>query len=446
MSLDPRPGVPHPHLSRRALLATSALGALACQSARRASPPAGSAAAASRPPAPAGADEGPLAALTDQRGSVAPIRDEQRAARRARCGRLLGELGLDALLVESGSTLQWLSDVRWGRSERLFALLVLADGSHLWIVPAFEAGKARLSIERPGGAGGEILAWDEDEYPFRPLAAALAKRGAKRIAIEPSLRFGFVERLAALVGRDAIADGQELLVRLRGVKEPEERAILRRASELTQLALQSVARCVRPGMKGGDIARLMERAHTRLGMSGSWCLPLVGPAAALPHGDASDEAIARGSVILVDTGATLHGYESDTTRTWVFDGAAGAEVERAWHAVHDAQQRAFETIRPGVRCQEVDRAARALVTERGYAPGYRDFTHRLGHGIGMDGHEDPYFDGASQVVLQPGMTFTDEPGLYFPGRFGIRIEDVIEVTASGADHYGSWQRSLASPD
>jgi Xaa-Pro dipeptidase len=425
---------PLPPFTRRSLIAAGALGAWAC--------------AGPRPPKPAPTDEAEklLSALTDQRASVAPITAGDRASRRARCGKLLAELGLDALLLESGTTLQWLTDVSWGHSERLFALAVLADGSHFWIVPAFEADRARLSIERQGGPGGEIVAWDEDEYPYKPLAAALVKRGAQRVAIEPALRWGFVDRFAALFGREKLASGQELLVRLRGEKAPAELAILRRASELTQLAVRTVARCVRPGMKGRDVGALMERAHTRLGMTGSWCLPLVGSAAAMPHGDASDEPLREGALILVDTGATLHGYESDTTRTWVFDGQPTAEIERAWNAVRDAQQRAFETIKPEAQCRAVDRAARALFVERGYAGGYHDFTHRLGHGIGMEGHEDPYFDSGSEVVLRPGMTFSDEPGLYFPGKFGVRLEDIVQVTETGADHFGTWQRAIGSPD
>ena len=425
---------PFSALSRRSLIAAGALGAVACATA-------GHAAGPQQAPADAG-----LEALTDQRKSVDPIGPADRAARRARCGKLLGELGIDALLCESGTTLQWLTGVRWGNSERLFALVVLADGSHFWLVPAFEADRARLSIGKQDGPGGEIVAWDEDVYPYRPLADALVKRGVHRIAIEPALRYGFVARFAAVFGRDNLTSGQDLIVRLRGEKEPRELAILRRASELTQLAVRTVARCVKPGMKGADIGALMEKAHQKLGMTGPWCLPLVGPAAAMPHGDASDEPIRDGSVILVDTGATLHGYQSDTTRTWIFGGKASAEVERAWHAVHDAQQRAFETIKPGVRCQEVDRAARALFVERGYAAGFHDFTHRLGHGIGVEGHEDPYFDGGSEVLLRPGMTFSDEPGLYFPGKFGIRLEDIVQVTASGADHFGTWQKALGEPD
>lgn len=425
---------PPPPLSRRSLIAASALGALSCASPR------------AQEPAAAKADSDGLAELSDQRASVAPIAASDRATRRVRCGKLLAELGLDALLVESGTTLQWLSDVRWGRSERLFALVVLADGSHFWIVPAFEASRARLSIEKRGGPGGEIVTWEEDEYPYKPLTAALAARRAARVAIEPALRWGFADRFAEAFGREKLASGQELLVRLRGVKEPGELAILRRASELTQLAVRTVARCVRPGMKGSDVGALMDRAHQKLGMNGPWCLPLVGAAAALPHGDASDEPIRAGSLILVDTGAALHGYQSDTSRTWVHGGPPTAEIERAWNAVRDAQLRAFEAIRPGVLCGDVDRAARAALVERGYATGFREFTHRLGHGIGMEGHEDPYFDGGSEVVLRPGMTLSDEPGLYFPGKFGVRLEDIVQVSETGAEHFGTWQKAIGSPD
>ena len=418
-----------PPFSRRSLIAAGALGALGC--------------ASQRPQEPA---PDALAELSDQRASVAPIREAARAERRARCGKLLAELGLDALLVESGTTLQWLTDVRWGRSERLFALVVLADGSHFWLVPAFEAGRARLSIEKRGGPGGEIVVWEEDEYPYKPLAAALGARKAARVAIEPSLRWGFADRFAESFGREKLASGQELLVRLRGVKEPAELAILRRANELTQLAVRTVARALRPGMKGNDVGALLDRAHQKLGMSGPWCLPLVGPAAALPHGDASDEPLREGSLLLVDTGATLHGYQSDISRTWVIGGKPTAEIERAWNAVRDAQLRAFETIKPGALCRDVDRAARALFVERGFAAGFHDFTHRLGHGIGVEGHEDPYFDGGSEVVLRPGMTFSDEPGLYFPGKFGVRLEDIVQVSESGAEHFGTWQKAIGSPD
>jgi Xaa-Pro dipeptidase len=198
-------------------------------------------------------------------------------------------------------------------------------------------------------------------------------------------------------------------------------------------------------MTGREIAAVVDRAHKKLGFTSPWNLSLLGPAAALPHGDPDERRLARGDVLLVDAGGDFLGYQSDQTRTWVFDGAPSAEVARAWNAVRDAQLAAFDAMAPGVPCREVDRAARAKLVERGYRPGFADFTHRLGHGIGVEGHEDPYFDGGSAVPLASGMTLSNEPGLYFPGRFGVRLEDVVAITPDGAEHFGTWQRAPTSP-
>jgi len=401
-----------------------------------------------------GPEPAPLAELSDQRPSVAPIRSEERSERRRRLGRILAGRGLDAFLLEGGSTMRYLSGVSWGHSERFFGLVVLADGSHFWICPAFEESRARRQIDARApeaaapetGPGGAIVTWHEDEYAIRPLAAALAEHGVRRLAIEPSVRIVFAERLAAEIGRDPIdAAGAEILIQLRARKDAHEIEILRRANELTQLAIQATARCLRPGMTGREVGALLDRAHRKLGLRNPWNLSLIGPAAALPHGEADERPLESGSVLLVDTGGDFHGYQSDISRTWVFDGKPSAEVERAFHAVRDAQAAAYDLLRPGTICGDVDRAARAKLVERGFAPGYAEFTHRLGHGIGIDGHEDPYFDGGSQVVLQSGMTLSNEPGLYFPGRFGVRIEDVVLIREDGADHFGSWQRAPTSP-
>jgi Xaa-Pro aminopeptidase len=138
--------------------------------------------------------------------------------------------------------------------------------------------------------------------------------------------------------------------------------------------------------------------------------------------------------------------KSDNTRTWVVGGEPGDAVQRAWDAVRDAQQRAFDAVAPGVRCDAVDRVARDAIDRAGYGPGYRTFTHRLGHGIGLEGHEAPYFDGGSDTVLVPGMTLSNEPGIYLPGELGVRLEDIVAVTEDGAEHFGTWQRSVRAPD
>lgn len=394
-----------------------------------------------------------FADLTDQRATVAPITGADRAARRTRLARLLAARGVDAFVCEGGATLTYLTGVAWGRSERLFALVVTADGASFWLVPAFEAARAELAIRGADGPGGALVTWQEDEYATRPWLAALRARRVERLAVDPAFRFGFVAELAvaaraeahALAAPGAIDAGRALLAELRGRKEPKELAILRRANELTQRVLARVAEEVRPGLTGEEIGALVARAHTRLGFSSSWNLPLVGAAAALPHGDASAKPLANGDVLLVDCGGSFQGYQSDITRTWVPAGAPSAAVERAWSAVRDAQRRAADAIRPGRRCREIDAVARAALVQRGYPGGYAAFTHRLGHGIGLEGHEDPYFDGASDVELASGMTLSNEPGLYFPGEFGVRIEDVVAVTDTGCESFGAGQPSPRTP-
>ena len=436
MKKPPRPDSP----SRRQMLALSAgaLTALGCRASAPASP-----LDSTMEPDPELDDL--FADLEDQRPLHRPITAQEKAVRRQQLGRLLADRGLDALLVEASPTLTYLSDVTWGRSERLFALIVLADGSSFWIAPAFEVPRAEEKIREAGGPAGPVIAWDEHEYAWAPLAAALRERGVERIAIEPSSRAFVPFALARELGSDRVVDGTELVIALRGVKEPHELALLRAANEITQRAIVAVSERLRPGMTDHDVARWMRHAQQRMGLTGVWVLALLDEGAAYPHGRASGETLEKGDLVLVDTGGALHGYQSDNTRTWIFDGAPSAEVERGWNAVRDAQKRAYETIRPGIPASEVDAAARGVLTEAGYGPGYEAFAHRLGHGIGLEGHESPNFDGGSGTILAPGMTFSDEPGIYLPGRFGIRIEDIVAVTAEGADHFGNWQQGPRSP-
>lgn len=436
-----RNDAPNTNVSRRAMLGLAAALPLGACSA----PNAAAGSKSARDDARAAQDE-LFAHLTDQRGSIEPIQGQEHAARRARLAEILRAAGADAFLCESGPTLVHLSGVQWGRSERLFALAVFADGSHLWVCPAFEESRARQQIDAANGPGGAVLAWQEHEHPFAPLAAALRERRVEKLLVEPQIRYTFVDRLATTFGAARIASGASATIALRGRKDAHELALLRRANELTQLAIREVAKTLRPGLTGDDVAARLAAAHSRLGMRSPWALCLIGPAAALPHGDQHDVALQRGDLLLTDVGASLHGYQSDNTRTWIVDGKPSSEVERAWHVVRDAQRRAFEMLAPGVRCADIDARARAVIAAAGFGEGYAALTHRLGHGIGLEGHEDPYFDGGSEVVLAPGMTLSDEPGIYVPGRYGIRLEDIVAITERGADHFGTWQQSPASPD
>jgi Xaa-Pro dipeptidase len=407
--------------------------------------------AATRPAAPErtaeqrATDAALFRGLRDERGAPAPITSAEYAARRAKLASLLPALGLDAFVCEPGPTLTYLSGVTWGRSERLFALCVLADGTSLWIAPQFEAPKARLKLAAAGLAEAVLVEWPEHEYAYAPTAAALRERRIERIGLDPQLRLFAADGLAETHGRARTRVARDVLLATRARKEPRELELLRHASELTQRAILAASQTLESGMTGADVAARMRAAQQALGLRDVWVLALIGAAAAFPHGDHDDVVLRRGDVVLVDTGGALHGYQSDTTRTWVHAAEPTPKVARAWSCVRRAQAAACAAIRPGARCGDVDRAARRVIEADGWGDGYAAFAHRLGHGIGLEGHEDPYFDGGSAIELQPGMTLSNEPGIYVYGEFGVRIEDIVCVTETGVEAFGSWQLDPRSP-
>jgi Xaa-Pro dipeptidase len=372
-----------------------------------------------------------------------PISLEERRARVARLAGLLSDSEADAFLCEPGTTLRYLTGIQGGKSERLFGLVVFADGSLLWVAPSFEV--ERMTALVADGPGGEMLGWDEHEYPFRPLVSAMKERGAKRIAIEPELRHVFAAGLGEELGDESVVFGGPLTEALRGVKDAHELAILRRANELTVRAFAALEERVVPGLTAAQVARLITQAQEKLGLGSVWNLTLVGPRAAEPHGGTDNTPIEKGDVLLIDSGGTLFGYQSDNTRTWVVGAEPSEEVTKVWNVVRDAQLKAFEAIGPGKECRNVDAVAREVVSAAGYGRGYANFTHRLGHGIGMDGHEGPYFDGGSRALMRPGMTFSNEPGIYLRERFGVRLENIVAVTEDGAECFGGWQKGPGSP-
>ncbi|MEM6571726.1 MAG: M24 family metallopeptidase, partial [Planctomycetota bacterium] len=261
---------------------------------------------------------------------------------------------------------------------------------------------------------------------------------------DPDVRTRFALPLGAALGRP-VEDGAAVARSLRGVKTERELEILRSAQERTQAAIRAVYEVTEPGMRSSEVGALAHFAQQHLGLDGTWDLSLAGPSGAFPHGDEVDRELETGSVMLLDTGGRLHGYCSDTTRTWVVGAPPSDEVQRVWDAVRSAQLAGYEAMRPGARTGDADRAAREALAGAGYDGGYRHLSHRLGHGIGVEIHEPPYLDGGSDVPMEAGMCFTNEPGIYLPGSFGLRIEDICVVTEDGADHFGQWQEGPAAP-
>lgn len=384
----------------------------------------------------------PVAALLPMTDGVAPIGLDERRARLARAQGLLAGHGLDALVLGPGTSLEYFTGAEWSVSERFFGAVVTRGGDPAWVVPAFERARGLEQIR----LGGDVRAWEEHESPYALLAGILKERGALagRVGIDETLDFVFADGLAQAAPAARLASGTPVTAGCRIIKDAHELQLMRRACEITLRAHRAVFESLRPGMKQEEASALSAEAHKRLGVRGG-ALVLFGTDAAFPHGTANPQLLKAGDLVLVDGGCRLHGYASDVTRTGVFGAEATPRQRQVWDVVRRAQEAAFRAARPGTECQAVDAAARRVIDEAGFGPGYRSFTHRLGHGIGMDGHEWTYLVQGNATRLQAGMCFSNEPGVYLPGELGVRHEDVMTVTETGAECLSKWPGTIDQP-
>lgn len=397
--------------------------------------PAGVAGVIAAPPAALSRAEPPSAGVSphgyaglqgfcDGVGAVAPA---EYAARVRGVAAALKTAGLDALVLEPGPNMLYLTGVRWGRSERPFLCMLRADGAHAWVCPAFEERSAGERLP----AGSEVLLWQEHEDPFALVAGFVGARA--RVAVDSDARGFIYAGIRRLVAGTIVDDGPIASVRLR--KTAAELDRLRRANEATKAAIAAASVNLQPGMTQSAFAAELTAAQQAAGLDQVWCLALFGPAASFPHGTEEDRVLAEDDVVLVDTGGALHGYRSDVSRTWAV-GSATAAFAEAWNAVVEAQAAALQQIRDGVSCSAPDAVARSVIDAAGHGAGYEHFTHRLGHGIGLQVHEPPYLRPDNAFVLRPGMTVSNEPGIYVPGEFGVRIEDIVAVTSGKPEVLG----------
>jgi len=396
---------------------------------------------AAQSPAPAGDTPPAIDALRPLTDGVTPITLDEHRTRLARAQALMRGENLDAIVLASGSGLDYFTGAEWGLSERFFGAVITREGDPAWVTPAFEKARALEQIQ----IGTDVRAWEEHESPSALVASILRERGATgRVGIEEMMPFTFANEIGAALPSARLLSATPVTAGCRVVKDAHELALMRRANEITMAAHRAVFQSLREGMTQSQVSALSAQAHRKLGMPGG-ALVLFGPDAAFPHGTTRPRPLRRGDVVLIDGGGRLHGYASDITRTGVFGAPPTERQRKVWDIVRRAQQAAFDTAKPGVEAQAVDAAARRVVEEAGFGPDYKYFTHRVGHGIGMDGHEWTYFVRGNTTKLRPGMCFSDEPGIYIPGEMGIRHEDCIFITETGAENFTKWTGSPEEP-
>ena len=384
------------------------------------------------------------AKATDVGPRPAPISVAERTARLRRASEMLGAAGFGAMLVEAGSTLTYLTGIDWWRSERLTAAIVGADGSVLVVTPGFEEPSIREMLVVPA----EVRVWQEDESPSKLIAGWLADRGLARrpLAIEPTTRFFAIDGLRALQPGLDVRSGVAIVNALRMIKSPAELALLQHANDITAAAYRATGAQVAAGMSAADIFTIMSTETSARGGASPSGGVQIGEGTALPHGSKKVEDVAPGMVILMDRGCSVDGYVSDISRTMVF-GEPTARQREVFEQVHRGQQVVMETARVGLPAGKVDDAVRAYYESLGWGPGYRTpgLSHRTGHGIGLDVHEPVNLVHGETTPLAPGMCFSNEPGLYIPGSFGIRLEDCFYMTEDGPRFFTQPPPSIDAP-
>ncbi len=403
------------------------------------------------------AQTGPLpasiTALTSMRDQAKPITSEERRVRIEKARRLMAAEKIDAVVLSGGTSLVYFTNIRWGGGERLFACVIPAKGQPFFVCPAFEEDRAKEQIALGPLADdvADVRTWNEDESPYALVAKGLKDRGlaSGTIGVEETTKFVWADGIASAAPQLKVVSGTSITAGCRMIKDAHELELIRIACAATLKVYEAVYHALQPGMTQNQVSDLIDAGYRQVGFPGGASVQ-VGEYTALPHGSIAPQTIREGTIIMIDDGCTVQGYQSDITRTFVL-GKPTAKMQSVFDIVKRAQTAALAAARPGVALEALDAAARKVVVDGGYGPGFKYFSHRLGHGMGMDGHEWPYlvknnmFSWKTAITAQPGMVFSDEPGIYIRGEFGVRLEDDLHITESGAELFTPQSESLEKP-
>jgi Xaa-Pro dipeptidase len=380
--------------------------------------------------------------LRPMTAGVQPITDDERRARMEKARRLMREHHLGAIVMEGGSSLFYFTGTRWTASDRTFAWVLPVTGEPAWVVAQSDQARAQEAIRM----GTDVRTWNGSEGPYKTLAGVLKERMAgASIGIEERVRFAVYDGLRREAPALEMISADPVTVGCRVIKSPAEIALMQHASNVTIACYKAVLSTLREGMTNAELSANIDAGYRALGYRGD-ALVIFGKYTAFPHGSVQPQHLREGDVVLVDDGCTVEGYQSDITRTVVF-GKPSARQREIWNLERKAQDAALAAARPGATCESVDAAARKVIIDAGFGPGYRlpGLPHRTGHGIGLDGHEWTYLVRGNKTALQPGMCFSDEPTIAIPGEFGIRLEDCMYITADGARMFTRQSLAIDQP-
>jgi len=400
--------------------------------------------ASSSPQVPtAGQRETPLSGLRPMTQGVIPISDTERTARIEKARRLMIKNKIDAICVEGGSSLFYFTGISWWLSERVLAWILPAKGEMAWCCPKFEEDRAREQIR----FGKDIRTWEEDESPYRIIAGILKDLGIRtgKIGLEEQTRFFIYDGLRRETPNLNYVSADPATVGCRVIKSEAELALMQRANDITIEAYKAAISTLREGMTSEAFSANARAAFNALGVSGGIGASF-GQSSSYPHGSSKPRTLREGDVVLMDGGCKVEGYSSDISRTIVF-GKPTRRQRDIWDLEKEAQSAAFKAAKPGVPCEDVDAAAREVITRAGFGPDYRvpGLPHRTGHGIGLDGHEWIYLVRGNKTPMQPGMCFTNEPMIVIPDEFGVRLEDDMVITEEGARFFTQPSPSIEQP-
>ncbi|HVT84162.1 MAG TPA: Xaa-Pro peptidase family protein [Chitinophagaceae bacterium] len=392
-----------------------------------------------------GASTNPATDLQSMTGDVVPITLEERKSRIAKAQRLLTEQKIGALILDSGTSLRYFTGVKWGSIERPTVAIIPANGEPRYVCPGFEESRLRELIS----IGKDVYPWQEDESPYHQMVLALKDAGVSsgNIAMEERLRFFIFDGVRQEAPQFNFVSGTPITMPCRMFKSKAELALMQKANDITVAGIKYGISQLHEGMTQSELSSIIAGAQEKLGGSSPDALVLFGESSAFPHGSIKPKTLKKGDIVLMDCGCQVQGYTSDITRTIVFGAEPTKRQLEIWNLEKQAQASGFNAAKIGTACEEVDAAARKVITDAGFGPGYKlpGLPHRTGHGIGMDGHEWGNMVKGNKQIIQPGMCFSVEPTIAIPGEFGIRLEDCAYITEDGAKWFSPTAKSITEP-